>query len=216
MEIEDATIKQVVNKALRELERYWDETTLITVPFASCIDLEGFNSSSIVKVYRTSGLGGAEGGTGMIDPAYAQQWMIFSNAGTMYNIQDYALNYAAWSTLNQVKNTISTDMAFKIIFNERFEFDNSEGIFLNVLFPLFFIFFSSFNKLFFELNVGNFGITLRLLLLFLKRLCFNGNVLIIESLFELYLGSIFLIISIINIYIYIQTLSNIFKINNLK
>lgn len=113
MEIEDATIKQVVNKALRELERYWDETTMITVPWAPCIDLTGFNSSSIVKVYRTSGLGGAEGGTGMIDPAYAQQWMIFSNAGTMYNIQDYALNYAAWSTLNQIKNTISTDMAFK-------------------------------------------------------------------------------------------------------
>lgn len=113
MEIEDATIKQVVNKALRELERYWDETTMITVPWAPCIDLTGFNSSSIVKVYRTSGLGGVEGGTGMIDPAYAQQWMIFSNAGTMYNIQDYALNYAAWSTLNQIKNTISTDMAFK-------------------------------------------------------------------------------------------------------
>lgn len=73
MEIEDATIKQVVNKALRELERYWDETTLITVPFASCIDLTGFNSSSIVKVYRTTGLGGADGQTGMIDPAYAQQ-----------------------------------------------------------------------------------------------------------------------------------------------
>ena len=31
----------------------------------------------------------------------------------MYNIQDYAMNYAAWSTLNQIKNTISTDMAFK-------------------------------------------------------------------------------------------------------
>jgi hypothetical protein len=39
--------------------------------------------------------------------------MIFSNAGTMFNIQDYVLNYAAWNTLNQTVNTISTDMAFR-------------------------------------------------------------------------------------------------------
>ena len=30
----------------------------------------------------------------------------------MYNLNDYALNYAAWSTLSQIKNTMSTDMAF--------------------------------------------------------------------------------------------------------
>jgi len=39
--------------------------------------------------------------------------MVFSNAGTMYNLQDYVLNYAAWNTLTQVRNTISTDMAFR-------------------------------------------------------------------------------------------------------
>ena len=38
--------------------------------------------------------------------------MIFSNAGTMYNLQDYVMNYAAWSTLSQVRNTLSTDCAF--------------------------------------------------------------------------------------------------------
>jgi hypothetical protein len=30
-----------------------------------------------------------------MDPLYAQQFMMFSNAGNMYNIQDYVMNYAA-------------------------------------------------------------------------------------------------------------------------
>jgi hypothetical protein len=47
-----------------------------------------------------------------MDPLYAQQFTIFSNAGTMFNIQDYVMNYAAWTTLNQTRNTVSTDMSF--------------------------------------------------------------------------------------------------------
>jgi len=112
-EIDDATIKSVINKSLRELERYWDETTTITVPYAACIDLKGFNHSSIVKVYRTQGYGDSSSNSTFNDPMYAQQWMIFSNAGSMYNLSDYVMNYAAWSTLTQVQNTISTDMAFE-------------------------------------------------------------------------------------------------------
>jgi hypothetical protein len=30
-----------------------------------------------------------------MDPLYAQQFMIFGNAGTTFNIQDYIMNYAA-------------------------------------------------------------------------------------------------------------------------
>lgn len=112
LEIDDKTIETVINKCLRELTRYWDETKLVTVPFASCIDLKDFNSSAIVKVYRTEGVGNANDNA-MNDPLYMQQWMMFSNAGTMYNLQDYMLNYAAWSTMSQVRNTMSTDMAFK-------------------------------------------------------------------------------------------------------
>lgn len=115
MEIEDETIVSVVKKALRELERYWDETTMITIPFAPCIDLDGkfFEEkvSSIVKVYRTEGTGDSSSSYG--DPAYMQQWMLFSNGGTMYNLNDYMLNYASWVTLSKIKNTISTDLSFK-------------------------------------------------------------------------------------------------------
>lgn len=116
LEIEDVTIEKVVNKAMRELQRYWDESSFVTIPFESCIDLTKYqlDTCSIVKVYRMTGLG--DGGSelnAMSDPLYAQQFMIFSNAGTMFNLQDYVMNHAAWITLNQTRNTISTDMAFR-------------------------------------------------------------------------------------------------------
>ena len=118
MEITDETLVSVVKKSLRELERFWDETTMITVPFASCIDLDGdfFKEkvSSIVKVYRTEGIGDADGGLSVTnDPIQMAQFAIFSNGGTMYNLQDYVMNYASWMTMYQIKNSMSTDMAFR-------------------------------------------------------------------------------------------------------
>ena len=118
MELDDSTLDLTINKALRELQRYWDETTLVTIPYASCINYAGTpleESSSIVRVYRTVGVGNSEdaGNSVTMDPMYAQQWMVFSNAGTMYNLQDYVMNYASWSTLSQVRNTMSTDLAFR-------------------------------------------------------------------------------------------------------
>ena len=118
MELDDSTLDLTINKALRELQRYWDETTLVTIPYASCINYAGTpleESSSIVRIYRTVGVGNSEdaGNSVTMDPMYAQQWMVFSNAGTMYNLQDYVMNYAAWNTLSQVRNTISTDLAFR-------------------------------------------------------------------------------------------------------
>jgi hypothetical protein len=118
MEINDETLVSVVKKALRELTRYWDESHLLTVPFASCIDLEGefFNEkvSSIVKVYRTEGLGDSSSGVSvMTDPVYMAQFAIFSNGGTMYNLQDYIMNYTSYVTMNKIRNTMSTDLSFK-------------------------------------------------------------------------------------------------------
>lgn len=118
MELDDSTLDLTISKALRELQRYWDETTLVTIPYASCINYAGTpleESSSIVRIYRTVGVGNSEdaGNSVTMDPMYAQQWMVFSNAGTMYNLQDYVMNYAAWNTLSQVRNTISTDLAFR-------------------------------------------------------------------------------------------------------
>lgn len=117
IEIDDSVIELTINKALRELTRYWDEATYVTIPFASCINYKGTpleESSSIVGVYRVVGTGNSEDASNSLtmDPLYAQQWMVFSNAGTMFNLQDYVLNYASWSTLTQIRNTISTDMSY--------------------------------------------------------------------------------------------------------
>ena len=115
VEIDDTTIESVVKKSMRELERYWDETTLVTIPFSSCIDLANSELdlkekvSTIVKVYRTDAIGET---ANMGDPAYMQQWMLFSNGGTMYNLNDYILNFSAWNTLLRIKNTMSTDLSF--------------------------------------------------------------------------------------------------------
>ena len=111
LEIDDATIGKFVDAALAELRRYIDQTNLITVPFSKCIDLKDFNHSAIVHVYRTEGFNGdttdIHGASG-VDPMYAQQWMAFSSGG-----MSYKLNYLAYSTLNQMRNTTSTDLAFK-------------------------------------------------------------------------------------------------------
>lgn len=119
LELEDSTLVKIVQKSMRELERYWDETTMVTIPYSSCIDVAGSDLdlkekvSSIVKIYRTEGYGDASSNTTLTDPMYAQQWMIFSNAGSMYNLSDYIMNYSAWSQLSQIQNTISTDLAFE-------------------------------------------------------------------------------------------------------
>lgn len=118
IEINDETLVSVVKKALRELERFWDETRMVSVPFASCIDLTGefFDEqvSSIVKIYRTEGTGDSSNGLSVMnDPIQMAQFAIFSNGGTMYNLQDYVMNYASWMTMYKIKNTMSTDLSFK-------------------------------------------------------------------------------------------------------
>lgn len=127
LEITDDVIASIVNKAFREIQRYIDIPKLVTVPFASCIDLgpwiddegnqhEGFRCSSIVRVYRTVGYTGnstTDGTTLVNDPMYMQQWMIYSNGGSMYNLDNYVMNFLSYNTLLQMRNTISTDMSWK-------------------------------------------------------------------------------------------------------
>ena len=39
-------------------------------------------------------------------------WQILTGTGNISNIGDYVSNYASWSTLQQIKNTTSTDLSF--------------------------------------------------------------------------------------------------------
>lgn len=113
LEITDETIASLVNKAFREIQRYIDIPKFITVPFSDCIDLEGWKHSAILKIYRTQGYIGTEGTKTENDPMYMQQWMIFSGGATMYNLESYLMNFLSYNTLLQMRNTISTDMAWK-------------------------------------------------------------------------------------------------------
>ena len=77
LEIDDETIGKAVKQALFEVQRYIDETKLVQVPFASCIDLTDFKHSSITHVYRTSPIGdlaNTNNGISSVDPMYAQVW----------------------------------------------------------------------------------------------------------------------------------------------
>ena len=117
LEIDKEVIGKYVDAALIELRRYINEPKLITVPFARCIDLKDFNYSSILHVYRTEGFTGdttqSMGDGSAIDPMYAQQWMAFSSGGLSYSLNNYVLNYLAYNTLLQMRNTSSTDLNFK-------------------------------------------------------------------------------------------------------
>lgn len=116
LEIPDETLEKVLARTLQEVQRFIDTTEFITVPYASCIDISNTEISSVTKVYRVEGyVGDTEAGQQqtILDPMYVQTWMAFTNGGTMYNLQDYVLNYTAYNTMLQMRNTTSTDMAFK-------------------------------------------------------------------------------------------------------
>ena len=115
LEIDDASLVNLVNSCLTEVQRYIDITELITIPFANCIDLKDSRVSSVVRVYRAEGYldNSAKSSAGYADPMYASQWQLLSGTGNMYNLNDWVLNYASYNTLLQLRNSTSTDMAFK-------------------------------------------------------------------------------------------------------
>lgn len=115
LELSDASLTKIVNKSLREIQRYIDTVALATVPFSKCIDVSNLKVSSVIGVRRSEGYmveADAENATATMDPMYASQWQMLSGLGNLHNMTDYAYNYASWNTVLQIKNTTSTDLAF--------------------------------------------------------------------------------------------------------
>lgn len=113
LEIGDETIERIVNSAMRELQRYICSTKLVTLPYSKCIDLKKYKVNSVSRVYRAEASGVSSSDDGVtIDPIQIGLWQLTSNTGNMYNFSDYVSRYASWSTLQQVQNTLSTDLAF--------------------------------------------------------------------------------------------------------
>ena len=126
LEIGDDIIAKVVLKSLKEIQRYLDESRFIEVPFSRCIDLKGFKFSTIKSVYRTDAIGGnTSTSSSAMDPMYAQTWALYGINNTSYNITQFALNYASYNTVLQIRNSMSTDLAFIV--------DNHESkLYINV------------------------------------------------------------------------------------
>lgn len=126
LELDDTTLQQIVNKALREVQRYIDSTKLMTIPYAKCIDLTDSNVSSVSRVYRVDGFGLNDYTGGQIDPFYAQAWFSFSSGANMYNLSNFVANFGAWNTMLQIRNTVSTDLQFQ-------EDKQNHKLYINVL-----------------------------------------------------------------------------------
>ena len=115
LEIEDATIDSIIQVSMREIQRYIDTTKIKTVKYARCLDLSSWKVSQVVKVYRVQGYG-FEGGDKMIgfnDPLYASQFLILNGLNGYGNVQDWSYRFGAWNVAQQIRNTISTDLAYK-------------------------------------------------------------------------------------------------------
>jgi len=118
-ELKDSDIEKIVMFSLKELNRYYDSTALVMADAASCIDLislqenNNIKISSISNVYRSeaSGVSSGDGAT-TSDPMFIAQWN-FANNYYGYNSNNWALNYAAYNTMQQISSTFSTDLDFK-------------------------------------------------------------------------------------------------------
>ena len=114
LEIQDWAIDSAINSALREIQRYICSTRVVTIPYKKCIDVSDLKVNSVSRIYRTESYtsGPDTMGTTPVDPMYAAQWQMLSGTGNLYNFQDYVYDFAAWNTLLQIRNTISTDLSF--------------------------------------------------------------------------------------------------------
>ena len=127
LELPDSALQQIVQSAMRELQRYICSTKLITVPFKPAIDLKDVKVNSVARVYRAQGTD-CSTEDDVADPIAISLWQMTANMGNMYNFNDYAYRYAAYNSLQQIGNTLSTDLAFfyddavsKLYINTRLE-----------------------------------------------------------------------------------------------
>ncbi len=123
-ELDTKAFDTIVNVSLREIQRYISSTKILTIPFSRCIDLSTIKDeegkdvkiNSVSRIYRADGYVGdvsSSSSAGLVDPMYVAQWQLLGGTSNMRNFQDYMYNYGAWNTLLQMRNTTSTDLAYR-------------------------------------------------------------------------------------------------------
>lgn len=111
LELPDSTIQRIVQSAMRELQRYICSTKIMTVPYSKSIDLSDRHVNSVVRVYRATGTT-SSGHEDSTDPVQVGLLQLTSNMGNLYNFNNYVSNFGAYNTLQQISNTMSTDLSF--------------------------------------------------------------------------------------------------------
>lgn len=112
LEISDEVIQKIVTSAMRELQRYICSTKIITLPYAPCIDLSSYKVNAVTKVLRAhTGTGNADQGSAT-DPVQVGLWQLTSAGGNIYNFNNYVSRMTSWSAIQQIGNTLSTDLAY--------------------------------------------------------------------------------------------------------
>ena len=125
LEIDDSTIKKIINSAMREMQRYICSTKLITIPYSKCIDLSEYKVNAIARVYRAESVSTSNDNEHHYpDPVQAGLFQITSGYGNLYNLNDFTYRYGAWNTLQQISNTLSTDLAY-------FHDDSEKKLYIN-------------------------------------------------------------------------------------
>ena len=101
LELTPEHIKEIVEQAFDEIIHYMTDTYTVTVPFANCIDLNGYNIDSVESVMR--GQDSILTGIPYMIPA-----MDYSNVTGLYSLDSYADALLTKRNLN----ILATDMEF--------------------------------------------------------------------------------------------------------
>ena len=133
-ELDDQAIEKLVRLSLEEMNRYYNSTTVITVPASNCIDLSPYPQiSTILHVFRASSISANQvqpayetnttnygtvtyatpvDNRGMTDPFFVSQLQMY-NFGSTYYSNDWINRYTNYALTQRIANTFSTDLNFR-------------------------------------------------------------------------------------------------------
>lgn len=112
-ELDENTYNLILDSSFREVQRYINTTSLITLPYNNCIDISDLHVDVVTNVFRTAAYGVAEQMSNVGDPVYFQYWSMLGN-GSIAGIGNYAYNLGAYNQLLQIRNTTSTDLQYRV------------------------------------------------------------------------------------------------------